>query len=106
MIYEAIQQLVNYGLQKGLIAPADEIYIRNQILITMQLDDFEVPANVEERPLNAILDDLTQNAVECGICDDNGTARETVRYQAYGYPHTPAQRSADGVQAVCECLRP
>lgn len=76
MIYEAIQQLVNYGLQKGLIAPADEIYIRNQILITMQLDDFEVPANVEERPLNAILDDLTQNAVERGICDDNGTARE------------------------------
>lgn len=76
MIYESIQQLVNYGLSKSLIAPADEIYIRNQILMAMQLDDFEVPASVSEKPLHEVLDDLTQYAVEHGVCDDNGTARE------------------------------
>ena len=32
MISAAIQQLVNYGLDTGLILPDDEIYIRNQLL--------------------------------------------------------------------------
>ncbi len=40
MISTTIQQLVNYGLDTGLILPDDEIYIRNQLLMTMQLDDF------------------------------------------------------------------
>ena len=35
-ISTAIQQLVNYGLDTGLILPDDEIYIRNQLLMTMQ----------------------------------------------------------------------
>ena len=43
MISTAIQQLVNYGLDTGLILPDDEIYIRNQLLMTMQLDDFTAP---------------------------------------------------------------
>ena len=40
MISAAIQQLVNYGLDTGLILSDDEIYIRNQLLMTMQLDSF------------------------------------------------------------------
>ena len=43
MISTAIQQLVNYGLDTGLILPDDEIYIRNQLLMTMQLDSFAEP---------------------------------------------------------------
>ena len=43
MISTAIQQLVNYGLDTGLILPDDEIYIRNQLLMTMGLDDFTAP---------------------------------------------------------------
>ena len=43
MISTAIQQLVNYGLDTGLILPDDEIYIRNQLLMTMQLDSFTEP---------------------------------------------------------------
>ena len=35
-ISTAIQQLVNYGLDTGLILPDDEIYIRNQLLMTMR----------------------------------------------------------------------
>ena len=37
MISTAIQQLVNYGLDTGLILPDDEIYIRNQLLMTCLL---------------------------------------------------------------------
>ena len=43
MISTAIQQLVNYGLDTGLILPDDAIYIRNQLLMTMQLDSFTEP---------------------------------------------------------------
>ena len=43
VISTAIQQLVNYGLDTGLILPDDEIYIRNQLLMTMQLDGFTAP---------------------------------------------------------------
>ena len=43
MISTFIQQLVNYGLDTGLIQPDDEIYIRNQLLMTMGLDSFDEP---------------------------------------------------------------
>ena len=50
MISTAIQQLVNYGLDTGLILPDDEIYIRNQLLMTMQLDSFTEP-----EPMRAVV---------------------------------------------------
>ena len=49
MISTAIQQLVNYGLDTGLILPDDEIYIRNQLLMTMQLDDGRADAASQHR---------------------------------------------------------
>lgn len=50
MISTAIQQLVNYGLDTGLILPDDEIYIRNQLLMTMQLDSFAEPEGMSATP--------------------------------------------------------
>ena len=50
MISTAIQQLVNYGLDTGLILPDDEIYIRNQLLMTMQLDSFTEPERMSYLP--------------------------------------------------------
>ena len=43
MIDTAIRQLVNYGLDTGLILPDDEIYITNQLLMTMGLDSYTEP---------------------------------------------------------------
>ena len=50
VISTAIQQLVNYGLDTGLILPDDEIYIRNQLLMTMQLDSFTEPEGMSATP--------------------------------------------------------
>ncbi len=70
-----IDQLVRYGLQKGLLHAEDAIYTRNQLLMVMQLD--ETPeACANEMPLHEILDALTQMAVDRGICDDDATSRE------------------------------
>ena len=77
MISTAIQQLVNYGLDTGLILPDDEIYIRNQLLMTMQLDDFTAPeGEVCYTDLESILKTLVDDAVARGVCTDNSTARD------------------------------
>ena len=77
MISAAIQQLVNYGLDTGLILPDDEIYIRNQLLMTMGLDSFTEPeGEVCYTDLEGILKTLVDDAVARGLCDDNTTARD------------------------------
>lgn len=77
MISTAIQQLVNYGLDTGLILPEDEIYIRNQLLMTMGLDSFDAPEeDVCYTDLESILRVLVDDAVARGVCDDNSTARD------------------------------
>ena len=77
MISTAIQQLVNYGLDTGLILPDDEIYIRNQLLMTMQLDGFAEPeGDVCYTDLESILKTLVDDAVARGVCEDNSTARD------------------------------
>ena len=70
MISTAIQQLVNYGLDTGLILPDDEIYIRNQLLMTMQLDSFTEPeSEVCYKDLNAYLCDKPMSQSEKPITE-------------------------------------
>lgn len=77
MISTAIQQLVNYGLDTGLILPDDEIYIRNQLLMTMGLDEFTEPeGEVCYTDLESILSTLVEDAVTRGVCPDSPTARD------------------------------
>ena len=77
MISTFIQQLVNYGLDTGLIQPDDEIYIRNQLLMTMGLDSFEEPeGDCYYVDLENILTALVDDAVARGVCEDNSVARD------------------------------
>ena len=56
MVYEAVEGLVQYGLDKGLISEADAVYARNQILDVMGMDESEEPQGpVESGDLEAIL---------------------------------------------------
>ncbi len=77
MINCAINQLVNYGIDTGLILQEDSIYITNQLLMVLGLDDYEQPS--EEQPYNdleSILCKLLDDAVNRGVCEDNSTARD------------------------------
>lgn len=76
MINDAIKQLVDYALNKELIHPDDEIYARNQLLMVMGLDDYETPASTTPRPVHELLEELTDDAVARGVCEDNAVARE------------------------------
>ena len=76
MVNEAIRRLVEYGLDRKLIHPADAIYVRNQLLMVLHLDDYEEPETVRPRQLHELLEILTEDAVHRGVCQDNSTARE------------------------------
>ncbi len=77
MIDIAIQQLVNYALDTGLILEEDAIYITNEVLSALALDAYNPPeADVPYTDLEAILTDLLNDAVARGICADNSTARD------------------------------
>ena len=95
MISTAIQQLVNYGLDTGLILPDDEIYIRNQLLMTMQLDSFTEPeGEVCYTDLETILKTLVDDAVARGVCEDNSTARDLFDTKLMGQWTMPASTSS------------
>lgn len=72
-IYEVVQQLINEALAVKLLTVEDEIYVRNQILSLLGVDDF-VP--VEGSPgksgsgIPFLLEQLTAYACEQGIMED------------------------------------
>ena len=70
-----LNQLIQYGLDTGLLHPDDCIYAHNRLLAVMHLDSWEEPAT-ENKPLHELLDGLTDHAVRRGVCEDNQTARE------------------------------
>ena len=76
MIYSAIDELIGYGLEKGLITPDDERYTRNLILDIMREDGY-VPSGVTaRRELHEILAELTDLAVGRGIIEESGERRD------------------------------
>ena len=76
MLYSAIDGLVSYGLEKGLITEDDVMYARNRILDVMREDGYEPSEHADERPLAEILGELTDIAVERGIIEDSGERRD------------------------------
>lgn len=72
MIYEAIRNLVQYGLDTGLLEKEDELYARNQILRELGLSEYEEPESVsEEVCLEETLKELLDYAAENGILENN-----------------------------------
>lgn len=72
-IYREIQRLLQYGIQKGLMEPADEIYARNRILEILKLNTYE-PVTVEVEDLKhpqPILDAILDYAHGAGILEEN-----------------------------------
>ena len=78
MVYEAINKLVQYGLDTGLITEVDRIYAVNQILDVLHMDYFEEPAPVREPVvLEEVLKELMDYAHETGVLpDDSITYRD------------------------------
>ena len=76
MVNVYIRQLINYGLEKGLIPPEDEVFCTNRILEVLSLYDYEEPENVPTAELKEILKNLLDFAVNRGIIEDDITSRD------------------------------
>ena len=75
MIYQAIDALVRYGHETGLIGETDTVYVRNRILDLLREDSY-VAAPPVEMTLPEMLAELTDCAVSKGIIADSGENRD------------------------------
>ena len=58
MINGLICELVSYGMQNGLVDPADEVLTVNRLLELFRLNEYQKPSKVEViRSVNEILEE-------------------------------------------------
>lgn len=74
MLYNSIQKVVTYGIQNGLIDPADKTWAVNCLLEVLNVDDYEESEHIdndEDIPLADVLDDLCNCALKTGALKEN-----------------------------------
>ena len=78
MIQSLINELVEYGIQEGLIDLADEVYVTNRLMELLECDAFEKKSSEGQiRPIHEILDDIIEYAIEKEILkEDTITAKD------------------------------
>ena len=76
MIEQAIADLLGYALRVGLIEDCDRTWAANRLLEALKLDSWEEPAAVQDRPLEDILKDILDWAVENGRIEEGTTSRD------------------------------
>ena len=75
-IYGYIKGLINYGKEKGLVRAEDEIFLINQLLDVLNLDEYEDVADLAELSLEEILGGILDFAVENELINDNIVERD------------------------------
>lgn len=63
----AIEQLVNYGLNTGLVAPEDQVYTTNRLLELFEMDEYQEQGFQGEVDLEALLKEMLDEAYTRGI---------------------------------------
>ena len=76
MLYQSIDQLVDYALDKKLIEPCEKIYSRNMLLALMGEDGYEATESPEKHELWEILGELCDIAAQRGIISDSTENRD------------------------------
>ena len=76
-IYGAVQQLTEQAIKVGLIEKEDKIYVRNQVLSLLNLEDFVPTEHVSpEKDIPTLVEDLVEYACEQGVIEDYFDAKE------------------------------
>ena len=84
MIYDSIAQLLRYGLEKDLIQQDDYTWAANRLIAALGLDRWEEPAKAPRRPLEDILRDILDWAVENGRCEPGTGSRDILDTELMG----------------------
>lgn len=70
-VYEVIQGLLNKAMECSLIDKQDEVYVRNQILAQLKLNDFIKSDMKIDKSIPDLLEDIVRYGVEEGIIEDS-----------------------------------
>ncbi|MFH1513552.1 MAG: UDP-glucose--hexose-1-phosphate uridylyltransferase, partial [Bacillota bacterium] len=98
MVYQAIEQLVRYGIQKQLIRPEDAVYTRNRLLEIMDLpgDSRTNAKAAPEQPLHALLEMLMSDACKRNLIAGTQGNRDLFDTRLMGaltpFPHEVSAR--------------
>lgn len=77
MIYDVLQELINYGIKNNLIEKDDEIVVRNQLIDAIGLENWENPKEISEtRSVQAILDDIIEYSCKNGIIPETNASKD------------------------------
>ena len=77
MICDAIQKLMDYGLQNDLIQPEDRYVVQNQYMEIFQLNDWQTSGEASsETEIDAILQPLIDYACAQHLIPDTGASRD------------------------------
>ena len=77
MICDAIQKLMDYGLQNDLIQPEDRYVVQNQYMEIFQLNDWQTSGEASsESEIDAILQPLIDYACAQHLIPDTGASRD------------------------------
>lgn len=97
-VYSDINALVSYAMERELISPLDETYIKNQLIDILRLSEFK-EEQAAEKELEEILTSLCDFAAENGIIEDTQTERDLFDTRIMGVL-TP--RPSEVVSKFCE----
>ncbi len=76
MICNWIEDLVLYGVDCGMVAEEDRVYVRNRLMEKLAVSDFAPTAHTRETDLECILGGLCDHAVKAGLLPE-----DTVTYR-------------------------
>ncbi len=76
MIYNAIHNLVEYGIEKDILTTEDRVYTVNRILEVLGLDEYDEPEKTTSENLPEILEEICDYAIEKGLIEDSITYRD------------------------------
>lgn len=76
MIFQAIADLMAYAASAGLIEESDQVWAANSLLEQLGLPNWVAPIEAQDRPLEEILRDILNWAVENGRIQDGISSRD------------------------------
>lgn len=77
MIYEYIQELINYSVKNKLIESVDEYLVRNQLMAALKLYDWNAPEKKDTvREIDEILEDIIRYACENSVIEDTAASKD------------------------------
>ena len=109
MVYGAIQGLIDYAIDGGLITREDSLFVRNHIMDVLHVSDWQEEAPVTGT-VEEILDVILAYAVETGLIEDMTVQKDLLDTRIMGlltpFPHevneTFRRKYAESKQAATD----